>query len=47
MDGSMFNRLPVGKIVGFAIFGFIVALLAGLSGLGWLIWFALNHVRII
>ena len=47
MDGSMFNNLPVGKLLGFAIFGFIVAVLGGVGGFAWLIWLAVEHLRII
>lgn len=47
MDGSAFSHLPVGKLIGFAIFGFIVAVLGGIGGAGWLIWLAIEHLRIV
>ena len=42
MDGSMFNNLPVGNLL-----CFIVAVLGGVGGFAWLIWLAVEHLRII
>jgi hypothetical protein len=47
MDGNFARNLPVGKIMAMAVIGFIATVCVGVGGLLWLIWFVINHVRIV
>jgi hypothetical protein len=47
MHGSAFRNFDLGPIICWAIVGMVLTGLAALAGLGWLIWFIINHVQIV
>lgn len=42
-----FNLPDLGPVFFFAIVGVILSTATVLGGLGWVIWFAISHVRIV
>lgn len=47
MDGSGFGKFPIGPIFWLAIFGLACAALLAIGGVGFLVWFIVNHIQIV
>jgi hypothetical protein len=47
MDGSAFRHLPVGKIMVFAAIGFVATILCSVAAIGWLLYFTIEHLKIV
>jgi len=47
MDGSAFKHLPAGKIIVFAIIGWIATIGACVGALLWIVWWVIHHIQIV